>query len=358
MAATLSLSAPQTVVTRGQYIAIDIGVDDAFGVTAMMVSVTYPHSQVQLAANGVSSVFFKTQTDTRPGRQAATIRPWQANDTGNGVLHLSAAYIDPNPATGGGGAYSGPQTLFTLIFQVKLNATEPNLDFNLQQSTLCNLPAGWGSDGNANSQCEAGEEETATVLIRAYGKTTGAFASPTLNDDFESLPANLPANPGLELLLDRDDDGLIDAIEAGCCSDIDNPDSDGDGLTDGQEDSDKDCQLDASETSPCDEDSDDDQYNDWAERVAGTNPRDPASRPTTICADAGSGTCAFWFDCSSSCHQLIQAAVVDAAAIAQQSPDSIVFVRANAATYNEATGGVSLTAGALLLLEGPAIILR
>jgi hypothetical protein len=358
MAATLSLDAPKTVVTRGERIAIEIAIDNASDVTGMMVTVAYPSTQVQLAGNGVSSAFFKTMTDTRPGRSAISVRPWQANSAEDGLLYLSAAYIDPNPTTGGGGAYSGPQTLFRLIFQVKPDATQYNLNFNLQQSTLCNLPAGWGNDTNGNGQCDTGEEQTAAVLVKAFGKTTSAFASPTLNDDFESLPASLPANPALVLRLDRDNDGLIDAIEDVCCSDIDNPDSDGDGLKDGQEDSNKDCHVDAAETSPCDEDSDDDQYDDWAERIAGTNPRDPASIPTTVCADAINGTCSFWFDCSGTCHALIQAATVEAAHIAQHSADSTVFVKANGGTYNETNGAVHLPSGVLLLLEGPAVILR
>ncbi|MHA1347220.1 MAG: binary toxin-like calcium binding domain-containing protein [Candidatus Heimdallarchaeaceae archaeon] len=88
-----------------------------------------------------------------------------------------------------------------------------------------------------------------------------------------------PANP------DTDGDGLFDGIEiAGYSvydpenffggeiftSDPTNPDTDGDGLSDG---------LEALGSSPNDADSDGDGYTDYEEFNAGTNPRDPTSKP-------------------------------------------------------------------------------
>ncbi len=71
---------------------------------------------------------------------------------------------------------------------------------------------------------------------------------------------------------DTDDDGLSDGQEVNPVNNTNptNPDTDGDGLSDGQE---------ALGSSPNDADSDGDGYTDYEEFNAGTNPRDPTSKP-------------------------------------------------------------------------------
>ncbi|MDP3938767.1 MAG: RHS repeat-associated core domain-containing protein, partial [Deltaproteobacteria bacterium] len=97
---------------------------------------------------------------------------------------------------------------------------------------------------------------------------------------------------------DRDDEGIRDEVDN--CSVVQNPDQadgdsdllgdlcdaapgnpdrDGDGLLDGEEDADKDGQVSAGETDPDNPDTDGDTFSDGVEVAAGTDPLDPNSYP-------------------------------------------------------------------------------
>jgi len=105
---------------------------------------------------------------------------------------------------------------------------------------------------------------------------------------------------------DRDQDGLSDAQEAVVGTDPDNPDTDGDGLLDGEEvltwgsnprnrDTDADILLDGDEvhvygTSPTNPDTDGDSFPDGVEIAMGTNPLDPNDPPPTVTATSTAPT--------------------------------------------------------------------
>ncbi len=74
-------------------------------------------------------------------------------------------------------------------------------------------------------------------------------------------------------------DGDTDLLGDVCDSAPSNPDRDGDGLLDGQEDADKDGQVSAGETDPDNEDTDGDTFSDGDEVTAGTDPLNPNSYP-------------------------------------------------------------------------------
>jgi len=82
---------------------------------------------------------------------------------------------------------------------------------------------------------------------------------------------------------DSDQDGLPDSVELLLGLDPHNPDSDGNGIKDGDEDSDGDGLTNRQEilfgTNPALADSDGDGWNDEAEITAGTDPLDPKSMP-------------------------------------------------------------------------------
>lgn len=82
--------------------------------------------------------------------------------------------------------------------------------------------------------------------------------------------APVPCQEGV----DSDDDGLDDRCECdwGAPLDPHNPDSDGDGLTDGEEDADANCAITPGETDPRTPDTDGDGVNDKEERDNSTNP--------------------------------------------------------------------------------------
>ncbi|GAB2979799.1 Stk1 family PASTA domain-containing Ser/Thr kinase [Nocardioides montaniterrae] len=73
---------------------------------------------------------------------------------------------------------------------------------------------------------------------------------------------------------DSDGDGLSDQVEAQKGTDPHNRDTDGDGLGDGRE-------VNSTHTNPLVADTDGDGYTDSQEVTAGTDPNDPASKPTT-----------------------------------------------------------------------------
>jgi hypothetical protein len=101
--------------------------------------------------------------------------------------------------------------------------------------------------------------------------------------------------PVVDPNVDTDGDGIIDSQEATLGTNPNNPDSDGDGLTDGQEvntyntnplssDSDGDglgdgVEVNTYHTDPLNQDSDGDTYSDGTEILNGTNPLDPNSPP-------------------------------------------------------------------------------
>lgn len=65
--------------------------------------------------------------------------------------------------------------------------------------------------------------------------------------------------------IDTDDDGLSDIQENASCTEVNDADTDDDGLADGIEDANKNGNLDAGETDPCDVDSDNDNIQDGTE---------------------------------------------------------------------------------------------
>lgn len=96
-------------------------------------------------------------------------------------------------------------------------------------------------------------------------------------------PGGYADNSGIQELvidfsapLDSDSDGLGDLTEGAIGTDPANPDSDGDGINDGQE-------VNVYSTNPLDDDSDDDGFTDGYEiNVAGTDPNDAESVPTNV----------------------------------------------------------------------------
>jgi len=81
---------------------------------------------------------------------------------------------------------------------------------------------------------------------------------------------------------DADGDGALKDAEKTMGTHPNKVDTDGDGLWDGAEDKNQDGIMDTGETDPCDPDSDDDGFDDFAERVGGSDPRSASSTPSGI----------------------------------------------------------------------------
>jgi subtilisin family serine protease len=144
--------------------------------------------------------------------------------------------------------------------------------------------AGGGTQGfggtSAASPYAAGE---AALLFQAQPSLTPAALrslmkshGPLVTNPASSLSFRRTDVAGaLATLVDRDGDGLTDAVEAGLGTNPLDADSDDDGLADGAE-------VDTHGTDPLDPDSDDDGFSDGAEVAAATNPNDPASFPAAV----------------------------------------------------------------------------
>ncbi|MEA2583080.1 MAG: hypothetical protein QOF33_1165 [Thermomicrobiales bacterium] len=126
-----------------------------------------------------------------------------------------------------------------------------------------------GSDTDGDGLTDSQEAELGTDPNNSdsdfdgYTDSEEAGAGANPND-----PASFPGNTAV----DSDSDGLSDDDEAGRGTDPNNPDSDGDGLSDGQE-------VQGFLTNPLEVDSDFDGADDASEVSAGTDPNDSSSVP-------------------------------------------------------------------------------
>ncbi len=275
-AVTLSLVSTQSNSTPGDTITIAINVDDAEGLCGCTFSLAYP-SDVVVPHDSpfVSTQFFNTIIDQRNPTVTASLEPWLSNSETPGMVKLSGAYILMDPETGGGGAYSGAQTLFTLSFKIKADAVDGQYQFQLQQTPLCNGPAGWGEDKNNNGEYDPDQgdiQDFAPLLVKSYNKTSPLWGTP---EQFEILLESFTIPPTLSFVVavpDSDNDGLPDSLEDTTCTDALVADSDNDGLSDGDEDINQNGIPDPGETDPCNKDSDLDGMPDGWEKNNSLSP--------------------------------------------------------------------------------------
>jgi hypothetical protein len=105
-----------------------------------------------------------------------------------------------------------------------------------------------------------------TFRIQIFGGGGGAVATPP--DAAAPAPPETPPPAPPPLVLDADADGILDQGEAELGTDPQNPDTDGDGLFDGEE-------ANAYHTNPLSSDTDGDGYADGDEVRAGYDPNGP-----------------------------------------------------------------------------------
>ena len=324
-AATLSLEADKTVASMGETISVNIVIDDATGVTGCSFTLAYPETVLELDTPATATSFFPTFYDRRPGATTTELPSWESNTQTLGVLLLNGAYINPSPTTGGGGQYTGEKVLFTVNFQVIDNTYLGPFFFELQQTALCNGPAGWGTDQNNNGFYDVGDTyENVPILTTAYPIGSTQWVSGDTSEQFDVLLNAFEINPsaafGIPGPSDTDGDGLPDTLENTKCTfynvaDTDNDslldgvedanqngevddgetnpchcDSDQDGLFDGMEDKNANGVQDPGETSPDNWDTDGDHFSDSDEGLAGSEPLAIESSPCVVCVDA-SGNC-------------------------------------------------------------------
>ncbi len=277
-AVTLSLTTDETNLEPGYSFDVFIDINDATDIVGCTFTVRYPSDLIALQSTdpvSISSPFFLWFEDNRQEASLAGIDPWENNIATDGLIRLAGVYVDPEAGDNQGkGAYSGKKTLFTIGFVVKSDASGP-VRITLEQTMLLNPDAGWGID--TNNDCILDAPEGAPILIKANDiGSVPEFES--VLDDFENTAPYY--EPYLRIAVisatDSDGDGVPDDIEGyddddendKCCMEFDNRDTDGDGIWDGDEDLNGDCDDNGgTETDPCDWDSDRDGVSDGDEDV-------------------------------------------------------------------------------------------
>ena len=266
----LTLVADKTELAPGDTLMVDIVLEEAIGIVGCTLTAAYPTESLELVDGSIFSDFFPTFYEERTGVYPSQLVSWKANASSPGKVLFTGTYVDQDH---GLGYEFGPQSLFTMEFTVRQDASGP-FSISLDETGLCNGPAGWGLDRDNNGAYDSGDEyEDAPVLYKANA-VTGDNQFEIALDSFVDNPLKMfriiPADG------DADGDGIPDSKENddGNCPSFDNPDSDGDGIWDGVEDKDKDGELDNGETDPCDDDSDDDGVSDGDEDVNKNGVRD------------------------------------------------------------------------------------
>lgn len=273
-AAVLSLVPSTSEVQQEGSFSLDIVLDDATDIVGCVFTLSFPNTSLILDATPITTNFFAPVFDTRQGADPAQIDPWMAGTDSTGLIKLSGVYIDPDTTTGGGGFYTGQQTLFTVHFKVKEGAAHGPVNFQLQQTLLFNEAAGWGTDNNHNGVYDAADGdqyEGSPILIKAYPKGSPQWESETLSDDFEVVLQSFTSNPVATVAIlegDNDGDGIPDSQD---------PDDDNDGMPDAWE---IENGLDPLTNDALD-DKDEDGFPNKTEYDEETDPNDPGSNPKT-----------------------------------------------------------------------------
>ena len=206
-AASLSLSPSKTKMYQGESITVNIKIDQAQDITGAVFTFVYPSDVFELNGdNPVTTNFFQTFYDASPSADPIEIEPWNTETETVGVIKLSGAFIDTDATSGGGGAYSGEQTLFTIALKAKDEAPLGPAELELQQTMLCSAAAGWGTDLNENGQCDPGDTpEGSPILVKAYPIGSPQWESASLDDDVEVVLASFVSNPAVDIVVESED---------------------------------------------------------------------------------------------------------------------------------------------------------
>ena len=163
------------------------------------------------------------------------------------------------------------------------NNSRPECEFGERYNSVIGecVPVMTNNVNNTNNdQCEFGErrdQETGECVPVSTNNTNNNNNMPdggmnnTMPDMGEDMPIDM-VDTRCAVGIDEDNDGLDNACECTLGTRPDMADTDGDGLTDAQEDADGSCTFTPGETDPREADTDGDGTNDGDEVMAGTDP--------------------------------------------------------------------------------------
>ncbi len=202
--AELSLHPAPGSVPPGAGLTVELRVNEADGVAAAAFTLEYPSHLLELDAPAVTSSFFGDLTDPDAAQGSSA---WVANTDEPGRVRLAGASIDPDPQTGGGAPYVGPRALFTVHFRARGDAPEQTASVRLVETRLCSGPAGSHADLEGDGVCAAGElPQSVAVLMGAHGMGTPEWDTPSRDDDFFVVLAEMGVPPAAEFTIQRASD--------------------------------------------------------------------------------------------------------------------------------------------------------
>lgn len=267
---------PVTDFYRGDYLILNVVVDNTADLAGCAFTVTYPSDVLAAPA---------TDADGLPVTPGEITSPfpfsYNSNDTHRenaselGKIYFAGAAIN---TTNGGAITPLDNGLFTITFKVKEAAAFDSYLFGLEQTELFNPAAGYGTDDNGDGIYDEGTDtkDTVPLLVGAvddadpnWGDLSLAF--PVL---LATLDQPVTGTFNVVEVPDSDSDGLSDLVETNTGTYVDpgntgtNPnddDTDDDGLKDGDE-------VNTHGTNPTKWDSDDDGYSDSIEIANSTDP--------------------------------------------------------------------------------------
>ncbi|MFC1505093.1 hypothetical protein ACFL5W_01110 [Thermodesulfobacteriota bacterium] len=238
----------QTEFPRGGYLYLDITLDDAAGVAGCAFTLNYNDAVLtgpETTTDGTPVNSGEIQSSFPFSFQSA---PMHRENAESGKIYFSGATI--NETTGG--ALTDPdEVLFTVVFQVKMDAaigTAADL-FSLEQTELWNLDAGYGTD-DGDGVYEEGIDTMDPVPVLVGAVPEGHPDWDNLSGGAFPILAVTPTDPLATLggdigeCVDDDNDGYCDVYETNTGTyvsetdtgtDPDDPDTDHDGYLDGSD---------------------------------------------------------------------------------------------------------------------------
>lgn len=200
-ALNLSAGVSDPAVSPGEVFQVTVDVDEAgpvvdlmnAGVAGAALTLQYPDAAFNVHEDtggedyfvAGSGMFHHVVTDTRlePGDPPSAV-PSIGNMASGGKVMVSGAFVDSG---NGGGAYTGAQNLFFINLTPKTDAVPGWYALAWVNSEICNFAAGWGTDNNANGECDPGEEEVVPALVGAVSDDDDRWGGENLSDDFPVL---------------------------------------------------------------------------------------------------------------------------------------------------------------------------
>ncbi len=164
-AISLDLESDRTMLRNSWEFTVDVVVRDPADLSGVILSLTYPKSVVSVAEPAVTTEFFDflMPINTTAGDVSSI---WAMNTDDEGVIFLTGININSSINDA---APQDQYTLFSIHFKAKSRAAAGTYLIRLNESRLCNGPAGWGTDQNNNGMFDSGDSSEKVPVLFSVG---------------------------------------------------------------------------------------------------------------------------------------------------------------------------------------------